>query len=369
MSDYRYDPAAWHPALAGAVAGAIAGIVAALASLIPRSPDELIANSLSVTLVAIALGVISGMLWRRIRASRNAVRTFGWAMAGGWFIAMLATSLGHLFILDNLIQYAAPLAAIIFLTLGFLIPVLARVTAPWWIGLLAVGAALALGVFLFGKGNVASGDLSLDDLPTSTTSAPAAPGTTEAGASGSTTTSEPSAQLSGTVSIPEDLADRYEVTSGIATYTVDETLQGLSTVAVGETNAVTGALTPGGEFSFALDLQSFTSDQGRRDGRVRGWFEDFPEGTFSADSFELPATAEVGVPVQFDVVGTLTINGISKEVTWAVEARVEPNGTLSILGETDIVLSDFDIPVLEASFVTMVDGAHLEVLVSAAPAR
>ncbi|MCB1245638.1 MAG: YceI family protein [Acidimicrobiia bacterium] len=366
MSDYTYDPRAWHPLMAGAVAGAIGGVVASLLALTLRSPDEVVANSVSITVISILLGVVSGALWRRIRASNGAVRTFAWTMAGGFVVAMMAASLGHLFILDGLIGYAAAVAVVVFLTLGFLVPVCARITAPWWVGVVAVGVALLVAIALFGRGNVASGELSFDDLPSGSTTTLAS-GATVAGGTKSTPTTSPGAALTGTISIPDDLAASYTVTTGIVTYEVPEVLQGLSTVGVGQSDTVTGSILVAGAFAFALDLQSFESDQRRRDSRVRGWFADFPEGTFASESFELPTTAEVGVPVTFDVTGTLTINDINEETTWTVEARIEPDGSLSILADTDIVLSVFDVPVQTGGFVEMEDAAHLEVLISAIP--
>ncbi|KAA3640738.1 MAG: hypothetical protein DWP92_02465 [Armatimonadetes bacterium] len=363
---YTFDPDAWHPAVAGAVAGSIAAIVAALVSVPLRSPDEIIANSLSVVLVAIVLGLVSGMLWRRLRAGRSPQKVFAWAMFGGFIVAMLAVSLGQAFLLDNLIAYAAPLAAIIFVTLGFLVPLLSRVTAPLWIAAIPVLIALGLGVGLFGRGNVASGELSLDDLAPTTTVASVTTTASEQqgspdGARDTTLTTE-----TGVISIPEDLADSYTVSSGIATYEVPEILRGLSTVGVGRSESVGGSFSPDGSFTFTLDMLSFTSDQGRRDSKVREWFEDHPRGTFEGTTFTLPSTATVGSPITFDVTGDLTVNDITLETTWLIEARLETNGTLSIKGETDIVLSDFDVPVT-TGLVTMEDSAHLEVLVSAAP--
>jgi polyisoprenoid-binding protein YceI len=173
--------------------------------------------------------------------------------------------------------------------------------------------------------------------------------------------------LSGEITIPADLAEQYTVTSGKATYEVPEMLSGLSSVGVGESTGVTGTIQPGGAFEFTLDLLSFTSDQSRRDNRVVGWFQEFPKGTFSGTEFDMPPSATVGESVTFPVEGVLTINDITLPATWQVEARVESDGTLSIQGETDIVLSDFNIPVVTGGFVTMEDSAHLEILVSAAP--
>lgn len=365
-SSYTYDPDAWHPVFAGIVAGAIAALVGSLLTLILRSPDEIIANSLTVSVTALTLGALSGWLWRRIRLSPRPIRLFAWTMVGGFVVAMMAISFGHLFVLDNLVNFATPIAALIFLTLGFFIPILSNVTAPVWVGIVVVVAAIAASIFFFGKGNVASGDLSLDDLPT-TTSSTTAVNQTDTGSSSETTSTSSAPSLQGEISIPDDLASSYTVTSGVATYEVPEVLSGLSTVGVGESTGVTGTIEPGGAFEFTLDLLSFTSDQGRRDSRVVGWFQEFPKGTFSADAFDLPDSAVVGESVTFPVTGVLTVNDITLPATWQVEARVEPNGNLSILGETDIVLSDFDIPVVTGGFVSMEDSAHLEILVSAAP--
>jgi hypothetical protein len=285
-------------------------------------------------------------------------------MAGGFVATMLGVTLGDMFILDNLLGYAAPLAAIIFISLGFLVPLLSTAKAPMWIAAVPILIALGLGVGLFGKGNVADGDLSLDDLPVVTTTEPAPPATD---GTSDTTRPEAPSSLSGDITIPDDLADAFTVSTGAVTYTVPETLQGLSTFGVGESTSITGTIRPGESFVFMLDLQSFTSDQSRRDGRVRGWFADFPEGTFGARSFDLPATAVVGEVSMFEVTGDLTINQITKQTTWIVQARVETDGSLSVQAETDIVLSDFDIPVVATGLVTMEDAAHLEVLFSATP--
>jgi polyisoprenoid-binding protein YceI len=350
---YTYDPDAWPPLVAGLVGGAIAAIVAAVVSLPLRSPDEIVANSLSVVLAALALGCVSGLLWRRIRVSHSALVIFGGTMAGGFVVAMAAVTLADRVLLNNFIPYAAPLAAVIFITLGFLVPLLAGVTAPVWIAAIPVVIAIGLGIGLFGRGNVASGELGLDDLRSTTTT------TSDTGATATT--------LAGTLAVPSDLAATYTITNGLATYSVDENLRGLQAPGVGTTDAITGTIVPGGNFRFTIDLQTFSSDQPMRDSRVRGWFSEFPEGTFEGTDFALPATAEVGVAQMFDVSGDMTVNDITLPVTWTVEARVEPDGTLSVTGETFIVLTDFGVPIVTAGPVEMQDGATLEVVFSASP--
>lgn len=364
---YAYDPDAWHPAVAGLTAGAVGAIVAALLALILRSPDEIVANSLTVVTTSLVLGLVAGLLWRRLRASDRATLAFSIAMAAGWFVAMVAITIVDQSVLSNLVPYAAPIAAIIFITLAFLTPIFARLTSSMWLAAVPVVIAIGLGIGLVGQGNVASGDLSLDDLETVSSTGSGDPGTTSTEPADDSDPTTTMAEVSGSLAIPDDLAQSYSITSGRATYSVDETLQGLSAVGVGETESIGGSFEPGGAFAFTIDLQSFESDQSRRDQRVRGWFTEFPEGTFSGTEFALPSTAVAGEIAAFDVDGDMTINEITHPVTWAVEARVETDGTVSVTGETSIVLSDFDIPVVTGGLVTMTDGATIEILFSAAP--
>ena len=355
-SSYTYNPNTWPPVLAGAVAGAIAAIVAGLVSLPLRSPDEVIANSLSVVLVSIVLGLLAGGLWRRLRATSNAQKTFAWSLVGAFFTVAAAIALVDLFALSNTAKYAGPLAVIIFITLGFFVPMLSRVTAPLWIAAIPIIIAIALGVGLFGRGNVASGELSLDDLDTPSTQ------TTQA-----VTEETSDSASSDSAAVPTDLAASYVVASGIATYSVDETLNGLSAQGVGSTETVSGKVIPGGPFTFDIDLTTFASDQGRRDNKVREWFAASPIGTFSSDTFDLPDSFSVGEVVAITIPGTMTVNAIDQATDWAVEARLESNGDLSLQGETDIVLSDFDIPVVAVPFVTMADAARIEILLTLTP--
>ncbi len=158
---YTYDPDAWNPVLAGAVAGSIAAIMAGLISLLLRSPDEIVANSLTVVLTSIVLGIVAGGLWRRLRASDNAPRTFAWSMAGAFLIAMMAITLIDFTVIASLIPYATPLAALIFITLGFFVPLLSTVTAPPWTAVIPIVLALSIGIGMLGRGNSAPSEVSL----------------------------------------------------------------------------------------------------------------------------------------------------------------------------------------------------------------
>lgn len=160
---YTYDPDTWHPVLAGAVAGSLAAIMAGLLSLLLRSPDETVANSLTVVLTSIVLGLVAGGLWRRLRASNEAPRAFAWSMAGGFLIAMMAISLINFTVMASLIPYATPLAALIFITLGFFVPLLSTVTAPPWTAVIPIVLALGIGIGMLGRGNSVPSEVSFID--------------------------------------------------------------------------------------------------------------------------------------------------------------------------------------------------------------
>lgn len=154
MTDqYTYDPNTWPPSLAGIVAGAIGAIVAALigwmltGGIVDQPSDY--TNSLTVVIVSLVLGWISGLLWRRLRAGDNAVMAFSWTIAGGFLVTLSAVLIVDQTVLSSLAPYAVPLAAIVFITLAFFTPILTRVTAPKWSAAVPLLLAFAVGVGLF----------------------------------------------------------------------------------------------------------------------------------------------------------------------------------------------------------------------------
>ena len=153
MTDqYTFDPDAWSPALGGLVAGALGAIVAAIigailtTSIVDQPHDY--TNSLTVVLVSLALGWISGMLWRRLRAADRASTIFAWTLVGGFFATLSAVVIVDQTVLKSLAPYAIPLAAVIFITLAFFTPLLSRTHAPKWTAVIPVVIALAIGVGL-----------------------------------------------------------------------------------------------------------------------------------------------------------------------------------------------------------------------------
>ncbi len=65
--------------------------------------------------------------------------------------------------------------------------------------------------------------------------------------------------------------------------------------------------------------------------------------------------------------GIVIVDGIGRPTERAVTARPEPNSDVSLGGTTDILLSDFAIPVVSVPFVTMEDSARSEALLTLSP--
>lgn len=124
---------------------------------------------------------------------------------------------------------------------------------------------------------------------------------------------------------------------------------------VGSTNGVSGQIVL--DFSgeapslvsgqATVDISSLTSDDSRRDDRIRSrWLESasFPTATFTFTSMEgFPAGAyQEGQPVSFQLLGDLTIRDQTRPVTFAVTATLQGN-TLSGTATAQILMSDFGV--------------------------
>ena len=355
MSDeYVYDPDTLDPWLAGLASGALAAIVGTLMAFALRSPDEVVASSLTVAIGSLVIGLVSGLLWRRLRATDNGLTTFRWAMVGGFVVSLLAIGIIDQVALSSLIPYGAPIAGMIFFTVGWFTPFFATLHWSWWVPAVMALVALAMGVGLFGRGNVESGDLALSDLTTTTATPP------------NTATGDPATTIPSPV--PTEAAEpatftQFTTNDGVATWSVPETLRGLKTVAVGRSETLTGSITPGEGFEFTIDLTTFTSDQSRRDQFVRDMFDADPLASFTSDLFDLPDAPD-GEVVTLSVPGTMTVNGTPLEVVWQVEA-VKNGAVVSVTGELDIILTEFGLTPPSLGFVQVEDEAHLEVLFQA----
>lgn len=373
-SEYQYDPRTLHPVLAGLTAGAVGGIAGSVVSLSITTPDEIIANTLSITLVALVIGAASGELWRRVRATSNGLRTFSLTVFAAFVLSILVLITVDRLALQNLVGYAVTVAGIVFLSVGLLTPAFSRAVVSGWLVLIPVVLALVVGIALFGRGKAESGELSFEDVGEAATTTTAT--TVPVAADGASTTAQTdetrgdattTTDASNTVAIPGDLAAEYTVVEGVATYTVPETLRGLQGEAVGRTESVTGTFDPMGSVSITVDMLAFESDQLRRDSRVRDMFAAAPEAVFTTESLTLPAEVETDEIVVLTIDGAFTINNVTNDVTWTAEARVVESA-VELLAELDIVLTDYDItPPAVGGIVQVEDEARLEIAIRGEP--
>jgi polyisoprenoid-binding protein YceI len=142
--------------------------------------------------------------------------------------------------------------------------------------------------------------------------------------------------------------------------------------AVGRTTAVTGGMTvdsSGGrlvarDVRVEVDLTRLQSDKSRRDSRIRTQGLEssrFPTATFvSAGDVTVPADAPSGKAFTVDVVGDLTLHGVTKRVTIPVQGRLDANG-LQAVGSLEFPMSMFGIePPSIGGVVTVEPDATME---------
>ncbi|HUP72779.1 MAG TPA: YceI family protein [Acidimicrobiales bacterium] len=155
----------------------------------------------------------------------------------------------------------------------------------------------------------------------------------------------------------------FETATGtFAGFRIEERLTGIgSTTAVGRTGEVSGKITIEGTTliaaSFEVDTASITTNDRRRDDNVASALSvtQFPNASFALTApVELGADAADGNPIAIDATGTLTIKGVTKNVTIPIEAQLV-NGTVVVIGSTDIVFSDYGVTVPRSQIVLSVE--------------
>ena len=166
---------------------------------------------------------------------------------------------------------------------------------------------------------------------------------------------------------------RFELGEGTRVYyRVREQLVGVSFLndAVGVSTGISGAIVvglDGGVDSslsrLTLDLSTFSSDQARRDNFLRRRVfevEEHPEAVFvarSASSSPLPPeNPETPFPiVGFQLVGDMTLHGVTDELTWDVLATYNDEGVVEGKAQTSFPFSKFNLTAPELPFLLTVD--------------
>ena len=138
--------------------------------------------------------------------------------------------------------------------------------------------------------------------------------------------------------------------------------------AVGRTTAVTGTLTLNGTNVTAVDVKAdltqLTSDEARRDDRIRtdGLQTDtFPDAEFVLTSpISLGKKPAQGATVNATAQGTLTLHGVTKDISVPVEARWSGNA-IQVIATIPVVFADYNIVAPNSGFVSVEDHGTIEV--------
>ena len=144
-------------------------------------------------------------------------------------------------------------------------------------------------------------------------------------------------------------------------------LFGQDTEGVGRTDRVTGELTLSGTQvtggSFTVDMTTVVSDESRRDNQFNGRLLDtqtFPTATLVLTSpIELSSVPADGTTVTATASGDLTLRGVTNRVTLDVTAR-KNRDAIQVVGHTDIIFAEYEIPQPDAPGITTQDHGLLE---------
>ena len=156
--------------------------------------------------------------------------------------------------------------------------------------------------------------------------------------------------------------DYESATGSFVGFRIEEELAGIgSTTAVGRTGDIEGSITVDGtsvtEASFDIDVTTITTEESRRDDNVQDALEtgEFPSATFElTEPIELTDEALAGDAFAAPAVGDLTIHGTTQSIEMDLEAQLV-DGTIVIVGSTDIIFSDYGVEVPESQIVVSVE--------------
>ncbi len=141
--------------------------------------------------------------------------------------------------------------------------------------------------------------------------------------------------------------------------------------AVGVTHGVTGGIVLDSagrivpaESRFVVDVTQLASDRDRRDRYVQHRTLEtaqYPSVQFVPKELRgLPSPLPTSGNASFDVIGDLTVRGVTRPVTWHVDAKLA-QGRITGTGSTAFTFADFDLPRPRVPVVLSVaDTIHLE---------
>ncbi len=136
----------------------------------------------------------------------------------------------------------------------------------------------------------------------------------------------------------------------------------VQTEATGRTSRVQGLLRVTGTtldgVTITADMTALRSDNDLRDGRLRDQgieYGRFPTAKFAlASPITLDATPTAGTTVNVQAVGDLTLHGVTKRVTVAIEARWDGR-IIQVVRSLPVAFADYGIRAPSSTFVASVD--------------
>lgn len=176
---------------------------------------------------------------------------------------------------------------------------------------------------------------------------------------------------------PGPVSGTWTVSTGSQVgYRVHEYLFGQSHTAVGRTAQVTGEMVISGSevtaATFSVDMASVKSDQGARDAQFRGYIMEtykYPHGTFSLTRpLSIGSVPAIGHVVSLPATGALTLRGITRTVTFTLDAeRVQ--GGIDVDAAIPLTFSLWKIPSPNFAVAKVGSTGTLEVLLHFVPAN
>jgi polyisoprenoid-binding protein YceI len=178
-----------------------------------------------------------------------------------------------------------------------------------------------------------------------------------------TSRADATASLDGTWAVDPSIGTFADFTSSFAGFRVEEELAGIGTkTAVGRTPRVTGQMTLQGTTitaaRFEVDMTSLTTDDPRRDGQLRTQAIEtnrFPTATFVlTQPIRLARIPPEGERITVNAIGDLTLHGVTKPVTFPLEAQRTGN-VIAVVGSMTVSFADYSISKPTAALVLSVD--------------
>jgi polyisoprenoid-binding protein YceI len=157
--------------------------------------------------------------------------------------------------------------------------------------------------------------------------------------------------LDGTWTVDTSVGSFDDFSSAFVGYRVNEELAGVGAqTAFGRTPDVTGTMVIDGttatKVAIDADLSTLESDQSFRDGTLAGQAletDRFPTATFAlTEPIEFGTIPAEGETVKIDAKGTLTLHGVTRDVTVPLDAKLVKDAIV-VTGQVDVAFADYGI--------------------------